>query len=118
MGGQKTSPLADAALLAYTCRNALRVFFLSALSKTEKVRKQSRSPPGACGWQRTETTVLYGCTNLVDGPLALLNGFNAIACLVMMVLAVWKRRTASKSDMHLPFASSSASFQRCLTERL
>jgi hypothetical protein len=114
------SIFAELALLAYACCNALRVF-----SYIPQIVRIARDCEGAKAislatwglWVAANgSTVLYAWINLGDVPLALLNGFNTFACVIVMALTVWKRRLSSNTGAQASFASSAASFSGRLAE--
>ena len=62
------------------------------------------------------SAVLYAWINLSAVPLALLNRFNSVACMLAMTLTVWKRRRFSNTDTRPAFASSVPPYSGPLAE--
>lgn len=90
---------ADLILCAYSVCNALRV-----ISYVPQIVQIARDQDGARAISLTAwwlwvaangTTVLYAAVNLGDVPLAILNGLNTLACLLVIALTMGKRRQAA-----------------------
>lgn len=88
---------AELILLAYGACNAVRVVsYVPQIMRIARDREGARAISLSTWWlwiAANATTALYAWTNLGDAPLALLNALNAMCCIVVVTLTMWKRMT-------------------------
>ena len=88
---------ADVILLAYGICNTVRVVsYLPQIVRIARDRDGARAIALSTWWlwiAANATTALYAWVNLADAPLAFLNALNALCCLAVVALTVWKRMT-------------------------
>jgi hypothetical protein len=114
------SYVTELSLLAYTLCNALRVVsYVPQIVRIARDHEGARAFTLATWWlwiAANASTVLYAWINLGDIPLALLNGFNVLACLIVVGLTIWKRYSATDNDAAVPaYAIRPAIDRTCLT---
>ena len=92
--------LGEAAFLAFSVCNFLRLG-----SYLPQIVRVARDQHGAScisftSWSifllANSTTAAHAAVNLGDGFLAMINGVNAVCCLVIVVLTAWKRGTLQR----------------------
>lgn len=101
---------AEATLLAYTLCNALRVFsYVPQIVRIARDQEGARAISLATWWlwiAANASTVLYAWINLSDVPLAILNAFNVLACLIVVGLTIWKRCSSRNPGLAISNARS------------
>lgn len=89
---------ADLILCVYSLFNVLRVVsYLPQILRIAQDRDGAKAIALTTWWLwagANGSTALYAWVNLSDMPLAVLNGFNTLACLTVIALTLAKRRQA------------------------
>ena len=121
-----TMTIADVSYWLFTIFNVLRI-----ASYLPQICRVATDPYGASAiaystwglWAIAKAcTALYAAYNVFDLPLAAINLLNALCCLLVILLTIYKRRVfrlnlSHRPDCHLPLAGKQVASTRVLRTR-